>query len=386
MWELGLTTAQRRTFELSLSASHVQRLRLEVLDHTERPLGEATAGVLDAGVTFDLGAEVTRTADVTIARGALQRIPGLDQIAYTLGAPGLFVRLVYGVWVESLNRWVEVPLFTGPVWASQTRGDEVQLSAVGKEALLQPPHYAVGDASAGTRHDKGVRVTDAIVGLLRGGGEHTVGGLPTLPKRLQRPISVGPEGSRWALARRLANGLDRQLWFDGEGRVRLEPRAAGGPVFTFTPAHLLTEPAVSYALGDLRNAIRVGYGKGARQHVLQLLPGAQPTSGGSMARRNGVPRLMVESLDDEDIEHEGEARAQGDRMLTSRQLAYNVTLDAVLIPHLEPGDTVAVDTGTQTTPFVLGSASLGLSADGGMTVNYLRRLPRKVILRGRRKR
>jgi hypothetical protein len=143
---------------------------------------------------------------------------------------------------------------------------------------------------------------------------------------------------------------------------------------------------VSYSLGELRNAIRIGYGKGARSHVLHVLGSAQPASGTAMARRNGVPRLMVETLDDEDIEHEGEARAQADRMLTSRQLAYNVTLDAVLVPHLEPGDTVAVNTGGQATPFVFASASLGLSADGGMTVNYLRRLPRKVLLRGRRKR
>ena len=386
MWQLGLTDADRATFEASLASSHVQAVRLEVLDHDERPLGEATQGVLDAGVTFDLTGEVTRTAEVTVARGALQRIPGLDQIAYTLASPGLFLRVVHAVYVEPLERWVEVPLFTGPVWASQTQGDEVQLSAVGKEALLQPPHYAVGPASDHTHHGKGKRVTDAIADLLRGGGEHALGSLPTLPKRLQRAIDVGPEGSRWALARRLADGLDRTLWFDGEGRARLEQRAAGGPVFTFTPAHLLTEPAVSYSLGELRNANRIGYGKGARSHVLHVLGSAQPASGTAMARRNGVPRLMVETLDDEDIEHEGEARAQADRMLTSRQLAYNVTLDAVLVPHLEPGDTVAVNTGGQATPFVFASASLGLSADGGMTVNYLRRLPRKVLLRGRRKR
>ena len=364
----------------------MQAIRVEILDHEERPLGEATAGVLDAGVTFDLAAEVTRSADVTIARGSLQQIAGLDQLAYTLGSPGLFLRIVIGTFVDALDRWIEVPLFTGPVFGSQTQGDELQLSAQGKESLLQPPHLAVGGAGTKTHFEKGARITDAIIRLLDGGGEHAIGMIPTLPKRLGRDYSLGPEGSRWILAQRLAAKLDRALWFDGEGRVRLESLGAGGPVFTFTAQHLLTEPAVSFTLGELRNTVRIGYGKGAKQHLLHGLPASQPTSGVAMARRNGVPRLMVESLDDEDSKNAGQAEAQADRMLVTRQLAYNVALDAVLIPHLEPGDTVAVMTGGQSTPFVFAAASLGLSADGGMTVNYLRRLPRKTLLRGKRKR
>lgn len=386
MWNTGLTTADRELFEKRLGQSHVAAVRVEIMDHAERPLGEATAGVLDASVTFDLTADVSRNAEVTVARGALQRIPGLDQLAYTIGAPGLFLRVVASTWVPEIDRAVEVPLFTGPVWGSQTQGDEVQLSATGKEALLQPPHLPVGDAGGGTSFAKGTYVTDVIRRCLQGGGEGSLSMLPSLSKRLQRPVSIGPEGSRWALCTKLARGIHRSLFFDGYGRVRLEDRGGGGPLFTFTADHLTSEPAISWQLGDLRNAVRVGYGNGARNHVLELLPAAQPASGVAMARRNGVPRLMVESLDDENLENAPEARAAGDDLLAARQLAYNVQLDSVLIPHLEPGDTVAVNSGGQATPFVLAQASLGLSADGGMTINYIRRLPRKQIRKGRRKR
>jgi hypothetical protein len=118
------------------------------------------------------------------------------------------------VWVEELEEWVSTGVMWGPITRFSRQGTEVTIEAHSKEGLGLAPNLLWKTIKL----HKGMYVTDAIKKLLRENGE-TRFSLPDLNRRLHKDIIAARHTEPWRMAKRLSNSIDRQLYYDGRGRV-----------------------------------------------------------------------------------------------------------------------------------------------------------------------
>jgi hypothetical protein len=229
--DLDLTYSERRAYEIALTQSHPMRVIVRILDQDEKEVGSLTApesDILDGSVAVDVGADVTRQLQLSILdeRGKLlwDRHNPSDTALYL----DKFIAVERGDWVEELNRWVDVPVFWGPLTLFEREHPIVRIEALGKEVLLQPPHAPFKTLTI----KKGTKITDAIKKMARPMGERRFD-LPDLDDRkLKEELSVGRHANVWQRATKLAKSIDRQLFYDGRGRLRMR-RHPEESVFTF---------------------------------------------------------------------------------------------------------------------------------------------------------
>jgi hypothetical protein len=226
MIPLGISRAERRAFEDKLSEDHRIRVRVRILNRDEKPIASLTAPssrVLDGQVLIDTTQDVTRQLNgltVLDPRGNL--VLDRDGPADVPLSPATMVAVEYGVLVED---WLDVPVFWGPLTRFERSGAEVTIEALGKESLMLPPNVLGAAVTA----RKGVKVTEAILRVARAAGERRLN-IPNLKARLPEHFSVTGREPAWPRLQQLARSVDRQLFYDGAGRLRLR-RLPSDPVF-----------------------------------------------------------------------------------------------------------------------------------------------------------
>ena len=180
MLELELTTGERAAFMRTLRSSHRMRVTVTVLDRNEKPLRQLdvpASQIIDGTVEVDALADITRSL----------RLEFLDEkraLTFDAASPsraGLFadnlLAVSYGVLVPELARFVDVPVFWGPITDFERARGVVRVEAQGKEALALDPHFV----TQGYTLRKGRRVDDAIRDVMDRCGESRYN-LPELPK------------------------------------------------------------------------------------------------------------------------------------------------------------------------------------------------------------
>lgn len=400
---MDLTPAELKAYHAALTRTHEVRVRVSVLDLSERPRSEITAEILDGAVNVDADSEVTRSASLTFFD------PGhtlkLDPEDPDHGAIFLnrMIRIRYGVYVSALGRWVDVPVFTGPITSLSRDGATVEVEAQGKESLANQAVWR------NFVRKKGTRYTTVIRHLMQSIGEDKFAFSANPTRRLaktyvlaltEREFASKKAERRykrrnreivdrpvWEAAQDLADTLGRQLFYDGDGYLRLRNRG-GNPVWTFRDGDggsLVSAPQVSYSTSELRNAVQVRRtftttrGKGKHKKELQHSryirvepPNGHPLSPAALGR-NGRKRYLPETIDGGNITHKRAVSIANARLNALLDESVAVTFDSLPLPHLEPGDRVRVRTDegldmtttlrTFSIPLTPGTMSVGYSRD-----------------------
>lgn len=380
MIDLGLTSADRRKYEAALLASGRMRLRVSILDRNEVPIADLTSPsstVLDGAVTLDADQAVTRSLSLTVVDP--RRRLHLDPNSPSPSALFFdrFVRVIREDYVSALGRWVGCPVFWGPLNGFEEEDQVITITAQNKEALTQDPELLW--QSFTRRKDSNAIATIKAVMQISGEARFD---LPVGNQRLPSNLSLTRHDEAWTAAKKIATAINRQIFYDGLGRVRVREWPSRQQ-FAFyatekggAPAPgVLTKPKISYDFTVARNIIEVlGYqpaGRKPRVRAVARAPKSHALSPENLGR-NGKERFLVEVIENDQLKRNADAKAVADRTLADKlRVGLSVQFDALAAPHLEPGDMVALVTDGQTIIFRLAQFSIPLTSGGAMSVGRL---------------
>ncbi len=380
MIHLGLDRSERRAYIRALHHSYDVRYRVVLYDADENPVRNFTVPnslVLGGAVQVDTDADVTRSLQLVVfdPKNAFALDPDSPGQA-KIFADNL-VRVVHECYVDDIGDWVECPIFHGPVTSLRRFGAELEISAQGKESLHLAPRLLWKTST----FRKGENTVDTIRTILARSGEERFD-IDESAKKLPNDLSLSRHDEAWKEAKKLAVGMDRQLFFDGRGRVRLRKHSKN-PVFTFylrnietaLPPSVLTRPDVTFDFG-FRNVVEVlgpdpSGSKTRVRYVARPNPG-HPLSPESLAF-NGKPRYLVERVENNKVKRTSDAKEIAERMLDDKlKIGVNATFDALTMPFLEELDSIALVLDDERVEFRLRQYTLQLG-QGSMSVGYLRR-------------
>jgi len=385
MLTMGLTADEKKQFEAALFISHPIRITVTVLDQDEKPIGSLTGPqslVISGDIQMDasekagkdkLGTKRSLSLVILDSSHKLAIVPSTpaDQAVYLNN----FISVLYGVWVETLYRWVDVPVFWGPVSVvTRSADDTVTIEAKGKESLVKEPNIMWNTMSFG----KGKTVTSTIREVLEAKGETRFGGLYENPNRkLVKTLSLSRTQDAWGPVQKLAETMNQQLFYDGEGNVRLRtiPTAS---CFTFDYSSgvnggVTSRPEIVYDLENTKNTVQVqGNKNDQKTHVTATAyaPMGHPLSPSSLSR-NGKPRYIVEQINNDHIKRVEQAQALADQRLDDNLLKnMDITFDCLPIPHLEENDLVTLKNSEYHINFRVTQFTLPLTEQDSMSIGY----------------
>lgn len=364
MIPLGLSPAEAASFHAGLVGSHSIRVRVAVLDLEHAELGSASDVLLSGQVDFHTREAVDRSCSLELLDpgNALGLDAGNPHVASNAGTR--MVQVHYGVRSEKLPRWVDVPVFCGPITTTRRDEDRVQVTAHGKESLL------LGACRFVHKWPKGTRTTDIIRGLLVLGGE-TRHEIPDLPHKSTVDTVIGPSDALWTRAQGHARALGWVLTYDGRGVAMLR-RPSSGSQWTFRRGDggsLLGRPVVSSDVSVVRNLVVVQGAEGVKAGVARA-KASHPMSPENLGR-NGRPRFLSEDITEQGISTQALAQSLADAKLAELlQAGMSVEFTALPIPDLEPRDRVTVVERDWTWANPVHDATLPLVADAPMTVGH----------------
>lgn len=368
-----------------LVSDHRMRITVRLSDLDGKgPVVDVSDKLIDGQVNLDATAETSRAADLSLydpGHGL-----GLDGRSPVAG--GVFMdRLVacnYGVFVNELGtsgKWVEVPVFRGPITGLSRDGATLNLSCLGKE------HLAKGAAWVSMGFGKGHDTVHAIKAILRERVGETSFDFPDHGGRLADKLSLGRTTSCWEVCLRLAASLGMRLYYDGRGTcvLRDPPNDRSWNFRDGDGGSLLSTPSVAYDISNVINAVwvRGKKSKGKPQITARsIAPRHHPLSPWSIGY-NGQPRYLVAELDNDHLRTKKAAQDVADRMLNaSLEEAVDVAFDALPVPHLDAGDLVRVESSIGAFNMRLRQASIPLNHTGTMSVG----INKQVTMRNRHKR
>ena len=427
MVPLGLSFADRKAYEAALLQTHRINIDVRVHDSNEKVINTVTSHVLGGSVQVDMSQAPHRTLDLIMlqpqhAQAWMPDGPGDAHIF-----ANNFVSVRYKVWVDDLSTgpgWVEVPVFWGPITGLSKDGDQVTITASGKEILGLDPHLLWDTMTV----REGRKRTTAIRDVLQAKGE-TRFDLPDLNAKVGKRLSLNRHAQVWRVAKHIAGGVDWQLFYDGRGRVRAR-RWPQNRVWTFhggTLGDVLNKPRISYDVESVRNIVEVlgpePKGPPQRIRAVARAAAAHPMSAEKM-KRNGKKRYLVHRIDsnlsapDQEwhapqkvhkgkhgqqvslipghwgapsgvknpkrwLEHahhllvtrKRKAQDIADRQLKQRLKAtVEAAFDCLPVPHLEEGDVCAVYVDGMHFEFVLKQFTIPLTADAPMSIGINKRV------------
>lgn len=376
MFATGLSKTQETAFHKALVTSRGLRIRLQVLDMDQNVLSSPIGTILSGQVDIDATADITRSADLTVLD--VDNELNLDNSG--VFSSGLFldrmIRIFYGVKAPGLDRWVDIPIFTGPIVAMGRDDAVVTLSALGKESLL------MGPASTHRTWAKGSYKSTVLRELLAGFGERFMA-IPHQRTKTTKVLSIAPETIPWDYASSIARSWGAgRIMYDGRGYA-----AFRGPdsnrVWTFrggVGGSILSPPKVAYDITEVRNFVVVtgAIPSGSKVAVQDSAhaPVTHPFSARNLGRDNRY-RYLREDISDDTITTKAEAKKLANSELNLRMAsALQLDFASLVIPTLEPLDMIAVDNGTWVASSLLEKFTIPLVADGTMSIG------RKYAVRG----
>lgn len=369
MLTAGLSTAQQQALTTLLRSSHQITVSLEVLDLNHQGLGSISNQLLSGSVSIDASAEVTRsmTLDLLDVGRSLQLGP--DDPDDGAAFPTRMIQCTYRVRDSSVG-WISLPVFTGPVSKIDRDGVILRIECLGKESLSQASLWSAKTFAAKWNKGSLIRSMMAVLaGETRFDFEPVTAttAAPTVVQRGENGASV------WAWARKIANSIGMQIFYDGRGYLRLR-KLPNKPVWTFTENWYVDNPQTTFTLDNVINAVEVtgGTPRGAKKPVSYraVAPATHPLSPAQLGR-GGVPRYLPSIVQNTDLMTSAQAKAYGDTVLANGLLqGVDSTFDALVIPHLEESDLVSLRTDSFASDFRLRQATIPLLCSDTMSIGY----------------
>lgn len=350
MLALGLTPAQHRAFEATLATDHEIRPRINVLNMDNQFRNGMSPWFIDGQVDFDgKGDLTTRTASVQLVDPdrTFNFDPDApsDRVIYR----NRHMRIFRDVLVPSYG-WVEVPLITGPCTGFSRNGGIVDIEVSGADY-----DWTTRNTWDELTLHKGDLITDCIKRIIRKRCSETVRmAIPDLTGkkyRLSKTKTLQKMSHPFRYAKKLARSIDRQLYVDGWGHIRMRRISHGKPIFIFRDGDggvITGDPTRSFGDEEFFNG-HWSHGrvlKGAKKPLESwaFLPRDHSLSPHNLATGNIPHRKVAES------QNEGFREPSGIRTYTVRRLhedaeeAVETAWESLIMPHLEPGDRVGVRT------------------------------------------
>lgn len=344
MINLGLSSAELKLFQQSLITGYNLKVTVQILDLNHKYIADVSEMLMDGQVNKGFWDIVTSGATLTLLDPDFQT--GFDTASPSDGAiyADRMIRIVYSTYsADLLPRWVDVPIFCGPV-TKVSRDDAVlSVECQGKESLYVEPTMVWTSKT----YAKGTKLVSAVKDLLGSKGGETKFDLPEWTRTIKKDYSLKTETRAWDLVRSMVGSrLIHQAFYDGRGYFRLR-NCPTTPIFTITEDHLTSVPKLEYDTANLRNTVLA---KGAtptgKSQLIskRYLPSSNPSSPSALAR-NGVKRYLVEVIEDGDLTTQSAVDSLANETLESVQLEQvNFDFDSVPLPHLEPGDVFQIKT------------------------------------------
>jgi len=362
MIPLGLSSADLDKFEESLITGYNLKITVQVLNLDHKYIHDVSEQLVDGQVNNSYWEPITSGASLTLLDP--DYLTGFDTSSPSDGAlyADRMIRIVYSVYSDLLPKWVDVPIFCGPV-SKVTRDDAiVSVECKGKEALTSEPAMAWTTKT----YKKGTKVVSAIRSAMTLKGE-TKFDLPEYTWKLSKDRSITLETVLWTFTSDKLSGdrKSRQLWYDGRGVLRLRSKPTK-PVFTFTEECLLSVPKLDYDTEAVRNTAYVKganpAGKKPQLTAKRYLPSSDPSSPTALGR-NGTKRYLVELLEDDTLNTQSEVNSAANDLLDSvKATSTGFDFDSFPFPHLEAGDIVLLSTRDVSINIMLDQFSIPLTA------------------------
>jgi hypothetical protein len=355
-----------------MTQPHYLHIRVRLLDLDHKYLNDLTGRFAGGTVAFDASADITRGLDLTLFDP--QQKVQLDP--FSPSRTGVFitqmVQIIYVIRAPLSGQQFEWPVFTGPIDKVEHDGIYLNLKCLGKERL------SLDNLWRGKTYKKGRKKTDVIKDILRDLAGETKLNIPDKNDRLPEDLKLNRKDSPWKAAKRLADGMGYQLYYDGRGYAVMR-KWPNKSVMTFREHQLVERPHVSNDLSKTVNAVRVIGKKPKRRKrspkaTVKAPPGHE-LSPKSLGRGNPkVPRyLWVEIQDDQartKIECKRRARKVLDRGLRAGK---EVKFDGAPMPMLEEEDVCKLDTNWTGAEFPMIKWDLPLVAGDDASYGYLKR-------------
>lgn len=361
-----LTSAQRLAYLDAIRFTHFMRVLVSVYDQNEALVGLLNGNVVGGQVDFDSTSDIDRTLSIKMVDPHQKFVFDSMGDIYAKN----FVGVVYGVFVPAIQRWVDAPLFFGPVSHYVRNGHDVSIEAAGKESLLMDP---VKQAPITDPAD--ARVVSYIRSVAAAHGETKFelgqGNGRTTPNSFNFDAARAREMGTWKFLRDLADSINHRLFYDGRGYLVMEPDSRNDPTYTFQDVD--GTPSVGYDLTEVRNQVNVfGKDKSGNDTLKASvqLAASHPLSEVSLSR-NGVPRTLLEIIkNDNDLTVE-DATAKAKRFLEKHSRAViDVSFDSLVVPHLELGTPAKLRTDAFDADFDLKTFTIPLTSSDLMSVGY----------------
>lgn len=354
-----------------LQSSHTLNIAVRLLDLNHQYLDDLTNRFVDGGITVDTSQDVSRSLDVTLLdpHRTLQLDP--DSPSSTSVYATNMLSIMYIVTDPKSTVQYNIPVFTGPINKPDRDNVFIKLQCLGKESL------SLQNSWWGKTWKKNSLRTDVIRSILVNYMGETKMDLASSKSRLPRDISINDQTSPWAVAKKIANDMNYNLFYDGRGVAVLRPMS-NNVQYTFTDANNASTPQVGYDLSNVVNAARVvgAKPKKAKHNVgaTYVAPQAHPLSPWRLGR-GGVPRYLWASLSDTSLKTTGECMARAKQMVNSGLLeAITVSFDAWPVPLLEENDMVRCTAGGSSNTFRLKQFTLPLNAGDDSAIGYVRKI------------
>jgi len=407
---LGLSAAQLKQYSTALRSSHAVRVRVSLMDGDENHAAEfATTSGDDRCPISVIGGQVdidtTAGASASIRKLTLSLVDPKRKLAVGLNTPGdyavwanTFLRVERGDFVRGLDGsrgaggYVYCPVFTGPILTFERKWPEVTITATGKEYLAQAPYGVPTSITI----KKGTNVRTAIVTLMTALGESNFALTRTTQTIGGTDVVVPAFAAIWPVCLKFAALAGLQLFYDGSGALRMEPRNKTNTVWAFnanpSTGMLLSAPDVVYDFtGGQALGGQVSAGSGAFANYVDVTgraptktvpqPHAVATAAASndlspqALARHGKPRYAIIAQSNSTMSSQADAQSTADKIFDAAiELATTATFDAMPVPHLEEYDWVTVESGDGDLLSVqMNKWSIPLGADA-MTVGALRQM------------
>jgi hypothetical protein len=351
MINLGLSAADLKLFQLSLITGYWMKATIQILDLNHVYLNDVSTKLISGQVNKSFW-------DIVTSNATMELLDPDNQVGFDTSNPSegalysdRMIRIVYSVYSELLPRWVDVPIFCGPVTKVQRDDAILQVECQGKESLYVEPQMVWYSKT----YPKGQKLVTAIKDLIGTRSGEQKFDLPEWTRTLKKDYSLTLETRTWDFARKLVGSrLVQQLFYDGRGYLRLRT-CPTAPTFTFTEDWLTSVPKLVFDSDAIRNTVRVKgatpAGKTTQITANAHLPASDASSATSLGRKLAdgtvVQRHLVELVEDGDIDTQKEADQTARDTLDSLDLQ-NITFDfnSFPVPHLEQGDVFQLVTGS----------------------------------------
>lgn len=364
----------------ALRNNHERHISADLIRRSDESLvGPLDMWLLDGQVTVNCTGDQATTRILNLSFLDLAR-----SVAFQPGPGGrkahqqFLIRIGYGVRVPKLGRWVEVPVFKGPIYDVDRDGAQVNIVARGMEEVAKNNIGRVWTLPKG-----GVKTKQAKDLLAATGLDGTRVRIPNLMATFPDRKTLKYDAIFWDEVVKIARSLGYYMFPDGAGNVWWR-KLGYRPVLTFD-RELLEDPKPSESGDDLNNVFRVfgadPKGPADRLSYTAYFPEDDPNSMQSLAHHgHWARRILTEENEHLKTQkavrrHAIELRDEALRKVTAQELAI------LPIPILEEWDMVASagqdgPRNTRATQFAipLGGSDVGGSEGTAMTVGSVRRL------------